>query len=39
MNFEQMPELKQAWGYPSVLVGMAAVAAGLLLWFKKKDWL
>ena len=39
MNFEQMPELKQAWGYPAVLVGMAALAGGLLLWFKKKDWL
>ena len=28
MNFEHMPELKQRWGYPAVLVLMAAVVAG-----------
>ncbi len=39
MNFQHMPELEQAWGYPAVLIGMAALAAGLLLWFRKKGWI
>ena len=39
MNFEHMPELRQAWGYPAVLGSMTALACGMLLWFKKKGWL
>ena len=39
MNFRHMPELDSRWGYPGVLLGMAALAAGLLLWFRKKRWI
>ena len=39
MNFQHMPELEQAWGYPAVLIGMAALAGGLLLWFRRKGWI
>jgi magnesium transporter len=39
MNFRHMPELESRWGYPGVLLGMAALAAGLLLWFRKKRWI
>lgn len=39
MNFEFMPELKCKWGYPLVLVFMAAIAAFMLRYFKKKKWL
>jgi magnesium transporter len=38
MNFDFMPELNQPWGYPAVLALMAAVAAGLVLYFKRKKW-
>lgn len=39
MNFEKMPELKWAWGYPGALGLMAAIVAGLYFWFRKKGWL
>lgn len=39
MNFQQMPELRSRWGYPSALVLMAIVAGGLLLFFRRKGWL
>lgn len=39
MNFEFMPELHSKWGYPLVLLGMAAVATGMLVFFKRKKWL
>jgi magnesium transporter len=39
MNFEFMPELKQKWGYPGVLLLMLFVAATIYFWFKKKKWL
>lgn len=39
MNFDFMPELRQPWGYPLALAGMAAISA-LLYWIlKKKNWL
>lgn len=39
MNFEQMPELKWAWGYPMALA-LIASAAGILFWrFKRSGWL
>lgn len=39
MNFETMPELKWAWGYPMALGGIVAVC-GLLYWrFKRSGWL
>lgn len=39
MNFETMPETKWAYGYPAALGIMFAVAAGMLVYFKKKDWI
>jgi magnesium transporter len=39
MNFEHMPELKWFYGYPFALGLMAAVSAGLYLYFKRKDYL
>lgn len=39
MNFDHMPELDWAWGYPMALGLMAAVAFGLLAWFRWKKWL
>jgi magnesium transporter len=39
MNFEYMPELARPWGYPAVLLFMAALAAGLLRWFRHKGWI
>jgi magnesium transporter len=39
MNFEFMPELTSRWGYPMVWGVMIAVAAGILIWFKKQRWL
>ena len=39
MNFEHMPELAWPYAYPTVLLVMAAVSAGLLLWFRRKQWL
>lgn len=39
MNFENMPELKWAWGYPAAL-GAIAAAAGILFWrFRRAGWL
>jgi len=39
MNFEYMPELRLHYGYPAVLAAMAAVAAGLIIYFRHKKWL
>jgi magnesium transporter len=39
MNFDYMPELQSRWGYPVVWAVMISTAAGLLLWFKKRDWI
>ena len=39
MNFRNMPELNSEWGYPGVLLLMAGVAGGMLLYFHKKKWI
>jgi magnesium transporter len=39
MNFEYMPELKQAWGYPAVLLLMLTVGVLLFRMFKRRNWL
>jgi magnesium transporter len=44
MNFNtqaspyNMPELGWRYGYPAVLLVMAAIAAGMLYYFKRKKW-
>ena len=39
MNFERMPELKWAFGYPAALALMAAVDGYLIYRFRKAGWL
>jgi magnesium transporter len=39
MNFDRMPELHYAWGYPAIWGVMIAVTLGLLVYFKRKRWL
>ena len=39
MNFEHMPELHWAWGYPAVLTVMLAVCLFLYATFRRNDWL
>jgi magnesium transporter len=45
MNFDpdagplSMPELRWRWGYPAVMLFMAALAAGMLLYFKRRGWI
>lgn len=39
MNFDVMPELHWAWGYPVVLTLMVVVAVFMLLYFKSRNWL
>ncbi|MEU4311065.1 magnesium/cobalt transporter CorA [Nocardia sp. NPDC024068] len=39
MNFEHMPELKQPWGYPTVLAVMVAACGGLVVMFRRNGWL
>jgi magnesium transporter len=39
MNFEFMPELRSPWGYPAVLLVMAALAVLMILWFWRRGWL
>ncbi len=39
MNFQYMPELHARWGYPMLLVAMALVAAGMLVYFRRKGWI
>ena len=36
MNFAWMPELEWSWGYPVVLLVMAAVAISMIAWMKQK---
>ena len=39
MNFKHMPELHYVWAYPLLLIGMVTIAAGMIYYFKRKDWL
>ncbi|WP_313949444.1 CorA family divalent cation transporter, partial [Frankia sp. AvcI1] len=39
MNFEHMPELRQTWGYPTVLAVMATACLFLYRAFKRNGWL
>ena len=38
MNFQHMPELHWKWGYPAVLVFMAAIVALMFWYFKRRKW-
>ena len=39
MNFKNMPELNQAWGYPFALALMVASVAAPFIYFRRKGWL
>ncbi|MDY7107094.1 MAG: magnesium/cobalt transporter CorA [Planctomycetota bacterium] len=39
MNFSHMPELTWGWSYPALLLMMALVAGGMLLFFRRRGWL
>lgn len=39
MNFQVMPELSWHYGYFGVLGAMAVIATGLIIFFRRKDWL
>jgi magnesium transporter len=39
MNFEHMPELKWRYGYLFAIGVMVAVSAGLLYYFRRKNWI
>ena len=39
MNFQYMPELRERWGYPAVLVFMALVCLAIYVWFRRRGWL
>jgi magnesium transporter len=39
MNFERMPELDWAYGYPFALLAMVAMGVGLYVVFKRHHWL
>ena len=39
MNFRYMPELDKPWAYPAVIALSVLIAAGCLLFFKKKKWM
>ncbi|MBV9107831.1 MAG: magnesium/cobalt transporter CorA [Gemmatimonadetes bacterium] len=39
MNFHVMPELAWPWGYPWALGLMAAIGAGLYVYFRRRNWI
>jgi magnesium transporter len=39
MNFDFMPELRERWGYPAVMIGMGMVTLAIFLWFRRRGWL
>ena len=39
MNFEHMPELESPLGYPIALGAMGLVAAGMIVFFRRRGWL
>jgi magnesium transporter len=39
MNFDFMPELRQRWGYPAIIIGMGIVTLAIYTWFRRRGWL
>lgn len=39
MNFHDMPELNEKWGYPTVVGAMVIICVLLYFQFRKQDWL
>ena len=38
MNFENMPELKNPYGYYIVIAAMFSIVIGMVYYFKKRNW-
>jgi magnesium transporter len=38
MNFDFMPELRWAWGYPMAWLIFVSIVVGMLIFFKRRDW-
>lgn len=38
MNFHNMPELAQPWGYAAALISMLVVGVSLAVYFKRRGW-
>jgi magnesium transporter len=39
MNFRSLPELEWRWGYPLFWAVSAAIAGGMIAWFRRRQWL
>ncbi|MDT8322772.1 MAG: magnesium/cobalt transporter CorA [Bacteroidota bacterium] len=39
MNFDYMPELRFAWGYPAALAVMLLVAIAMFIFFRRRRWM
>ena len=39
MNFDNMPELQWPWAYPTLWILFVSIPGGLLVYFKRKQWL
>jgi magnesium transporter len=39
MNFAHMPELRERWGYPAVILAMGLVTLAIYRWFRSRGWL
>jgi magnesium transporter len=39
MNFHHMPELDKPWAYPTMIVLVITVVAGIFTWLRKSRWL
>ena len=39
MNFDHMPELREEWGYPAVLMVMFCICFVLYRTFRRNHWL
>jgi magnesium transporter len=39
MNFEYMPELHWRWSYPVLWLIMLGIAAGMMIYFRRRQWL
>lgn len=39
MNFQNMPELKWPWAYPTLWLVFISIAVSLLIYFRKRKWL
>jgi magnesium transporter len=39
MNFKNMPEIDWKWGYPMVIVISISIAGGMIVFFRRKNWI